>query len=376
MLLRHSKNKIRYAVVGLGHIAQRAVLPAFAKAHENSLLAALVSGHREKLDALGDTYQVDKRYLYSEFEECLKRKEVDAVYLCTPNEHHRHLAETAARYGVHVLCEKPLALSAKDCVSMMKTAKDHGIKLMVAYRLYFEPANQRVIQLAQSKTIGEPRIFSSHFTIQVKDPENIRLQEIDRGGGPLYDIGIYCINTARNIFRSEPIEVYAKPSTTKESRFKKIDETVSCILKFPEGKSATFTVSFGTFPSGDFDLIGTKGRLRLEKAYNFDTSKILRVYEEGRTILKRYHRRDHFAPEIMHFSDCIQKNKTPLASAFEGLIDVEIIEALLLSMDLDSPITLDEVHRRSRAQRENESPRPLSLKEKFFNSSPLGGHKH
>ena len=91
MLLKQSKEKVRYAVVGLGNIAQHAILPAFKKAKVNSELVALVSGHREKLDALGDLYQIEKRYLYSEFEECLKRKEVDAVYICTPNAHHRLL---------------------------------------------------------------------------------------------------------------------------------------------------------------------------------------------------------------------------------------------------------------------------------------------
>lgn len=376
MLLKQPKDKIRYAVIGLGHIARHAVLPAFKKAQENSLLVALVSGNQEKLTELGEAYQIEKRYLYSQFEEGLQRKEFDAVYICTPNEHHRYLAELAARYGVHVLCEKPMSLTLRDCESMIEAAKENGVKLMVAYRLYFEPANRKALHLAHSKRIGDPRIFHSVFTIQVKEPENIRLEQSEKGGGPLYDIGVYCINAARNLFRAEPVEVYAKSVTSNESRFKNVDETVSCILKFPGGKIATFTVSLGTFPSADFDLIGTKGRIRLEKSYNYESSMILRLFESGKTIMKRFSRRDQFATEIIHFSDCIQRNKTPLANAFEGLVDVEIIEALLLSLDLDTTIRLDEVHRRSRASKTSELLRPKTLKEKFFNVSPLGGHKH
>ena len=374
--MKQSKYKVRYAVVGLGHIAQKAVLPAFKRAQENSVLVALVSGHREKLDALGHIYQIDRRYLYSEFEDCLKQKEVDAIYICAPNEHHRYFTELAAKNGVHVLCEKPLALTVKDCESMIETAKKNDVKLMVAYRLYFEPANLKVMQLAYSKEIGDPRIFNSVFTIQVKDTDNIRLLDLDKGGGPLYDIGVYCINAARNLFKSEPTEVYAKSVSARESRFKKVDETVSCILKFPGGKIANFTVSLGAFPSADFDLIGTKGRIRLEKAYNYNSNVTLRIFEKGKTILKRFSRRDQFASEIHHFSDCILRNKSPKANPYEGLIDIEIIEALHLSMDLDSPISLDEVQRRGPFQRAQETPRPFSLREKIFNLNPLGGHKH
>ena len=97
MLLRNTPPKIRYAVVGLGHIAQMAVLPAFKNARKNSKLVALVSGHKDKLEKLAEKYNVEKCYLYSEFEECLRNGEVDAIYISTPNFYHRTIMETAAR---------------------------------------------------------------------------------------------------------------------------------------------------------------------------------------------------------------------------------------------------------------------------------------
>ena len=376
MLLKHPMKKIRYAVVGLGHIAQVAVLPAFKRARRNSELVALVSGDSDKLKQLGEKYGVEKRYLYSEFEDCLRRSEVDAIYIATPNSYHRNIMETAAKYGVHVLCEKPMAVTAEDCLSMINEAEKNNIQLMVAYRLHFQSANLRAIHLAHSKKIGDLKVFNSVFTFQIKDSHNIRLEEVEKGGGPLYDIGIYCINAARHLFKSEPTEVFAMAANTRDSRFKHVDESVSCVLKFPEGRIANFTVSFGTFASADFDLIGTKGRLRLEKAYEYATTMSLKLYEDKKVIIRKYPKRDQFAPEILHFSDCINKKKKPEPSGEEGLADVKVIEALLLSLDLGSPITLDEINKKTRSGEGQKVTKPSFIRPKLFNVFSGGSTKH
>ena len=195
---RSSKaRKVRYAVVGLGHIAQVAVLPAFSHA-ENSELAALVSNDREKLAKLGRKYRVRDRFSYSQFDDCLRSGLVDAVYIALPNHLHREYSERAARAGVHVLCEKPMAVTEEDCRSMIGATEENGVKLMVAYRLHFEQANLRAIELVQSGKLGDPRLFDSVFTMQVKQGD-IRLNPRELGGGTLYDIGIYCINAVRNL---------------------------------------------------------------------------------------------------------------------------------------------------------------------------------
>lgn len=370
------KKKIRYAVVGLGYIAQVAVLPAFKNARKNSQLVALVSGDKEKLKRIGDKYHVEKRYLYSEFEACLKNDEVDAIYICTPNFYHRNIMETAAKYGVHVLCEKPMAVTTEDCLSMIQQAEKNNIQLMIAYRLHFEAANLEAIKIAQSKKIGDLKIFNSVFTMQVKDHNNIRLEEIEKGGGPLYDIGIYCINAARYLFKAEPVEVFAMTANSKDSRFKKVDEIVSCVLKFPEGRIANFSISFGAFSAADYDLIGSKGRIRLEKGYEYSTTMSLKTYEDRKIITKKYPKRDQFSPELIYFSDCIQKKKKPEPSGEEGLADIKIIEALLLSIDLGSPITLDEINKKTRPSETQKITRPSFAKPKLFNVVEPGGTKH
>lgn len=375
-MLIKPKLKIRYAVVGLGHIAQTAVLPAFRNARKNSTLVALVSGDKEKLKRLGEKYRISKTYLYSEFDECLRNKEVDAIYICTPNFYHRSIMEMAAKYGVHVLCEKPMSVTADDCLSMISEAKKNNIQLMIAYRDHFEAANLEAIAISQSKKIGDLKVFNAIFTRQVKDPYNIRLDEIEKGGGPLYDLGVYCINAARFLFRSEPIEIFAQALSSKDSRFKKVDETVSCILTFSEGRIANFTVSFGAFSSSDFDLIGTKGRIRLERAFEYKTTMTLKTYEEKKCTTKKYSKRDQFSPEILYFSDCIQKNKKVEPSGEEGLIDIKIIEALLLSIDLGSTITFDEINRKIRPGQGQKISRPPILKPRLINAFSPDSHKH
>ncbi|MFL5785202.1 MAG: Gfo/Idh/MocA family protein [Bacteriovoracaceae bacterium] len=375
-MLRKPKEKVRYAVVGLGYIAQTAVLPAFRNARKNSKLVALVSGDKEKLKKLGEKYRVEKRCLYSEFEDLMKSGEVDAIYIATPNFYHRNIMETAAKYGVHVLCEKPMAVTTEDCYSMISEAEKYNIKLMIAYRLHFEAANLEAIKRAQSKRIGDLRIFNSVFTFQVKDQNNIRLDVVERGGGPLYDIGIYCINASRYLFKAEPVEVFATATKTKDSRFRRNEETISCILKYPEGKMANFTVSFGAFPTADYDLVGTKGRIRLEKGYEYESTMTLKTYEEGKTFIKRYPKRDQFAPELIYFSDCIQRNKKVEPSGEEGLMDIKILEALLLSIDLGSPITLEEIHKRTRPGDNQKITRPPFFQPKLINARGPEGTKH
>src|SRR5688572_26007949 len=135
------KRQIRYAVVGLGHIAQVAVLPAFGNARRNSRLAALVSGDELKRKNLSEKYGVEHAYSYEQYDQCLRSGHIDAVYIALPNHLHCEYAERAARAGVHVLCEKPMAMSVEECERMARAAREAGVRLMVAYRLHFERAN-------------------------------------------------------------------------------------------------------------------------------------------------------------------------------------------------------------------------------------------
>src|SRR5688500_15706034 len=137
---------VRYAVVGLGHIAQVAVLPAFAHAR-NSTLAALVSDDARKRQELARRYRVESTYGYDQFEECLEQ--VDAVYIALPNSMHAEYTIRAAQAGVHVLCEKPMAVTVEECQRMIAACRKAGVKLMIAYRLHFETLNLAAMEVAR-----------------------------------------------------------------------------------------------------------------------------------------------------------------------------------------------------------------------------------
>lgn len=335
-----SKKRIRYGVVGLGHIAQTAMLPAFKHARENSELCALYSGDPVKLDKVGKKYRVPQLYSYEQLEESFSRGDVDAIYIATPNNRHKEFVQIAARHRVHVICEKPMELSEVKCQSMIDAAEAYRIKLMIAYRLHFDAANLQAIEIARSKRIGELKIFSSVFTMQIRDRDNIRLQP-KMGGGPLYDIGIYCINAARNIFHQEPVEVFAMASETGDSRFDKVHEMISCSLRFPKGELASFTVSFGASDSSSYDLIGTKGRLHIENGYDYANPMELHITKEGKTKRKKFKKKDQFASELVYFSNCILNNIKPEPSGLEGLADVRVIEALYRSLNEKRSVQLN-----------------------------------
>ncbi|MGZ8899775.1 MAG: Gfo/Idh/MocA family protein [Limisphaerales bacterium] len=343
---KSSSGSIRYAVVGLGHIAQVAILPGFKNARKSEL-TGLVSSSPQKLQKLAKRYGVENTWSYDEYEECLHSGKVDAVFIALPNDMHREFTVRAARAGVHVLCEKPLAVTARDCQVMIDAAKKNRVKLMTAYRLHMEETNLRANEIAASGKIGELKYFNSCFSFQVTDPDNIRLKE-KRGGGTLYDIGVYCLNAARHIFQAEPTEVFAYSTRSGGKIFREIDESTSVVMRFPNERLATFTTSFGAADAGYYEVTGTKGSLRVEPAFEYvgELGFKLKVgeKEEGKTFAAR----DQFGAEISYFSDCILKGKEPEPSGVEGLIDVQIVQAMYQSAKSGRPVKLPKFPKKPR----------------------------
>ena len=361
------KRKIRYGVVGLGHIAQVAVLPAFSHA-ENSELTALISDDPEKLDRLGRRYKVKGRYSYDQFDECLRSGLVDALYIALPNHLHREYTERAARAGVHVLCEKPMAVTEEDCLAMIRAAEENGVKLMVAYRLHFEEANLKAIDLVQGGQLGEPRLFESVFTMQVKAGD-IRLNPRELGGGPLYDIGVYCINAVRNLYGAEPMEVVAFSANNGDPRFQQCEETTSAILRFPgRERLASFTCSFNGADVSTYRVVGTEGELVMDPAYEYAGELKQSVTVNGRTREWSSPKRDQFAPELISFSECILTGAGPEPSGWEGLADVRVIRALYRSTDTGQPVTLEPFTRDDRPSLQQELRRPPVSKPDLINT--------
>jgi glucose-fructose oxidoreductase len=362
------RRQVRYAVVGLGHIAQVAVLPAFGNSRRNSKLAALVSGDPVKLEELGRKYGVERRCAYDGYDALLRSGDIDAVYIALPNSLHCDYAVRAAEAGVHVLVEKPMAVTEEECERMARAARDARVKLMVAYRLHFERANLEAIEVARSGRIGEPRLFSSTFSMHVV-PDNIRVKRA-LGGGVLYDIGIYCINAARGLFREEPLEARA----VCVGAIGEVEEHVSCVLRFPNERLASFTCSFGAADVSEYRLVGTKGDLAVEPAYEYAMALQHRLTLDGEVKERRFAKRDQFAPELLYFSDCVLKNQDPEPSAEEGLADVRVIRALYRSAQAGRPVELTPYEKRERQSLEQEIRRPpIDKPQTVHTQAPSGG---
>ncbi|NJL84203.1 MAG: Gfo/Idh/MocA family oxidoreductase [Chloroflexaceae bacterium] len=360
-----SPRKIRYAVVGLGWFAQEAALPAFSQA-ENAQLAALVSDDPAKRQELSQHYGVQQTYSYDQYENCLKSGQIDAVYIALPNHLHCEYTVRAAQQGIHVLCEKPMAMTVAECEQMIQACDRHSVKLMIAYRLHFEPANLQAVKIAHSGQIGDVRLFNSVFTQQVVG-DNIRLKD-ETGGGTLDDIGIYCINAARYLFQDEPTSVLAVAASKGEPRFSDVEEMVSAILRFPGDRLAAFSVSFGGAKVSTYQIVGTKSDLRLEPAYTWQGEIKHFLTTDGKTQERTLGPSNQLAAEFTYFSDCILENKDPEPSGWEGLIDVRIIRALYEAIEQGQPVELSPPEKGQRPEPAQTIQRPPSPRTPRYDS--------
>lgn len=367
-----SARKIGYAVVGLGDIAKEAVLPAFHNARRNSRLVALVSDDPKKLKVLSRKYGGAQTFTYDRFDACLEHPDVEAVYIALPNTLHVDYAERAARAGVHVLCEKPMATSVQDCDRMIRAANESDVRLMIAYRLHFEAANLAVVEMVKRGDLGELRAFHSTFGYQVK-PENIRTRA-ELGGGPQWDLGPYPINASRYLFRDEPLQVFAVGSKNRDARFRDVEDTVTAVLTFPEDRTASFTISLSTEPCARYTVMGSLGTVTLENAYEYKGPIELTAKIRGKERTRTFKARDQFAPELLHFSDCLIEGLNPAPSGLEGRADVVIIEGIMESLRTGKPVTLQCKVPETRPEPGNEVARPAVDVPPLINvSNPVQG---
>jgi predicted dehydrogenase len=355
------QRRIRYAVVGAGNIAQVAVLPAFAHAKETSELVAVISGDAEKRAELTERYELELSGGYENLERVLEQGRIDALYVATPNSHHRDLVLRAARSGVHVLCEKPLGTSVAECEEMGVACERAGTKLMVAYRLHFEEANLAAIELVQSGKIGDLRVFESVFTHVVR-PGDIRTRP-ELGGGAMFDLGVYCVNAARNLFREEPVLALAVGKKRDG-----VDDTTTAILQFPKNRVAHFTVSNSIASVSSYRIAGSEGDLRVEPAYDYVEKLEHHLTVDGKTQSKSFSKRDHFAPELEYFSRCILEDRTPEPDVEEAICDLRVIEAILESADTGKAVPLSPRDRARRPRIEQEDQKPAVRKQKPVNA--------
>lgn len=332
--------KLGWAIVGLGSLAINQILPAFAKC-ETSKVVALVSGHPDKARKLALRYGVPEQriYNYENYDTMRNNPEIDIVYIVLPNGMHAEYTIRAAQAGKHILCEKPMANTPEDCRRMIEAARQAQRKLMVAYRVRYEPYNQALIKGVRDQEIGPLKVVLSDHGFSIGDPAQWRLNKQMAGGGSLMDIGIYSLNAARYVTGEEPIAVNAMEYTTPgDPRFREVEETILFQLRFPGGVLANCTSSYGA-PFNRIRAVGSRGWIELEPATSY--SGLRMRAGTGRTIEERPQPViDHFAAEMDHLSGAVMNNTEPLTPGEEGLKDLTIMMAIYEAMKSGQTVKL------------------------------------
>jgi len=331
-----------YAVVGLGGIAQQAVLPAFAHS-QKARLVAVVSGDKSKAERLAGQFHAERHYGYAEFGDCLKNPEVEAVYIATPpGEHEKHTVQ-AARAKKHVLCEKPLATTVDECRRMVSACRKAGVQFMTAYRKYFEPASVALKKIISSGDLGRLDIIHTAFTefrpAGDSSPGWLFQRKLS-GGGPLMDLGIYCINTSRWLLNEDPVEARAVSWSRDRKRFKEVEEGISFHLRFPSGLVLQGTSSWGSVLMSFIQVHGQKGWASLAPAYAFEDDRRLTAKIAGKSISEEFKAIDEFALELDAFSTCIRENRRPEPDGVQGMRDIVIIDAIYRAAKIGRPVPI------------------------------------
>ncbi|MFT2719675.1 Gfo/Idh/MocA family oxidoreductase [Deinococcus sp. A31D244] len=321
--------RVGFALVGIGKLTSQELIPA-ARTSEHAYVAALVSGEADKAQGFARALGLGEQdaYTYEQFDELANRDDVQAVYIVLPNSLHREYATRAARMGKHVLCEKPLGVNAEDAQAIVDACREAGVLLMTAYRCQYTPEHWAARDAVQDGMLGPVRLLHSIHAQVEDDPEAWRLKRDLAGGGPLPDVGIYSLNTLRFITGQEPEWVFAtQHQPESDPRFREVEASMSALLGFPGGVSATIQTSYAAHKTTTLSVMGEKGSLTMDPAFPYDGLK-LRISSEDGTHEPAFPEYDQFTLEFDHFAGCIRSGRAPWTPGEEGVQDHVIMDAL------------------------------------------------
>lgn len=323
-----AERKLGYCIVGLGRISMQHFMPA-CKMAQNSRVTALVSGHRDKAEKMAQEYNVPAKniYSYQNYDEIADNHDIDAMYIALPNSMHAEYTIRAANAGKHVLCEKPMATTVKDCQSMIAACRAANRKLMIAYRCQYEPTNTRAIQLIRSGALGKIQAIESANGFNEHLGE-WRLNRKLAGGGPLMDVGIYSLNACRYLTGEEPAHVEGYCSVIDhDGRFNEVEENVGWTMRFPSGIVASCNTTYGAQMNGYYRVHGSKGILHVEPAFGYQGLHLKAEIQGQSPIDEPNPDRDpsQFVREADYFADCVFNDKEPKTDGQEGLRDMQLI---------------------------------------------------
>jgi predicted dehydrogenase len=321
--------KLGIALVGLGNYSYGQLGPALRHT-QNCYLAGIVTGHPAKAAAWQKQYNVPEKntYNYETFDQIAHNPDIDIIYVVLPVSMHKEYTIRAAQAGKHVICEKPMALNAKDCKAMIAACKKADRLLSIGYRLHFEPHNMEIMRLGQKQVYGKVRSIDTGngFTYR-GDPNAWRLKKAMAGGGGLMDMGIYSIQGTRYTLGQEPIAVTATQEKTRPDFFKEVDETIFWELEFPGGFVAKGKSSY----NHDWSYLhveAERGKFGLEPAFGY--GGVDGYTPQGQMPFPQIIQQ---AAQMDDFANCVMQNKQSRVPGEEGLKDMKVVDAIYRSLD-------------------------------------------
>lgn len=329
-------DSVGFAIIGLGDYALKQIMPRIDQS-ERAHISALVSGNPDKLRAVGDAYGVPEsaRYSYESFSEIAANRGVEAVYIVLPTGLHAEWAERAFAAGKHVLCEKPMALSAAECERMIAASQRTNRKLMIAYRCHFEPYNRAAMDLMAAGTVGQLRLIRTEHSYRLgptTPAENWRISRALAGGGPLEDYGIYGIQAGLYLSGEMPESISATAyRPTGDPRFSEVFSHVAAQWRFPSGAAAHLVTSYDSAGLNMVEARGTDAVLTMRPATNYNGLTLAVEAGRERRNLTPGDSEIQFARQLDHLAGAIRDN-TPIITPGEmGLRDLRLIEATYAS---------------------------------------------
>lgn len=317
---------LRIAQMGLGSYAER--VGNAMKDCKRAKITGLISGTPAKLQQFGEKYgvQKDSQYDYSNVSNIRNNSNIDAVYITTPNALHCPNAIQIAESGKHVICEKPMALNAKEAKKMIDACQQNGVQLLIGYRMHFEPITLDIVRARARGDFGKVLFFQGLSGFIIGDPTQWRLNKALAGGGAMMDIGIYSINGARYLIGEDPIWVTAQETKTNFEKFKEgVDETITFQMGFPNGAVASCLSTYSLNYLDKFYLTGTKGFAEMQPSTGYGPIK-------GRTNLGeiQYPHITHQTRQMDEMAAIILDHKQPEipVDGMEGLKDMHIVDAI------------------------------------------------
>jgi predicted dehydrogenase len=328
--------RLGIAVVGLGHLAPNQILPAFGRARSVKV-TALVSGESDKARAVGAQYGVPESHLYGygNFDRLKDNPDVDIVYIVLPNSMHAEYTVRAAAAGKHVLCEKPMATSVADAERMISACNQAKRRLMIAYRMQYEPHQRMLIKLARNAANGSIRLIDAVNGQNDLGNGQWRQKKAFSGGGSLVDVGVYCLNAARYVTGEEPVEITARTTQpTNDARFREVEDIAMFTLRFPSGTVANCASGYSFHQSNHIRVQNEGAWFHASPAFAYTGLQMQigrKMGQANSTNSIEMAPADQFAREMDAFAWSIRNNVTPLTPGEEGIQDLRIIDAIYQS---------------------------------------------